>query len=303
MLRIAAPKENLPVTGAIVTSSGDLVYKVGSFVKVRRQGKVVASFPVRSRVFAFSPVGLVAYVKRDGAVEVDGIRSGEATVTLRGKEPIARLAFNADATKLVTASGDGHIVIWALATGRALHEFQSSRAPVRVALSPNGDVVATGSANGVIRLWSADGKRLEILRGHGNRITDLRFNSDGSRLVSASLGSSRNAIMWNVRSGATVHVLVGQFGTVTAASFSFDDRWILTAGPISAVLWRADTGRSLPYLRGHTKEGLTDAEWIPQSYDVLSAGRDGTVRTYRCEVCVPLDRLVQLAKKRLAAAR
>jgi WD40 repeat protein len=143
---------------------------------------------------------------------------------------------------------------------------------------------------------------LHTLSGHGDRITDLRFNSDGSRLVSASQGSRDNAMMWDVRKGIRLLTLGGQFGTVTAASFSFDDRWILAAGPYSVVLWPTDTGQSLFSIRG-PKKVLTDAEWVPQSYRVVSSVSDGTVRRYECEVCVPMDQLVALAKKRLTDAR
>jgi WD40 repeat protein len=300
-LRVAAPTEDQPVTGAIVTKNGDLVYTVGDIVKVRRDGRAVGSFPIGPGAFALSPAGLVASAKRDGTVELDRVPSGRVGVTLPGKAPVAWLAFNADATQLVTTDGKGGIVIWDLATGHALHRFTSTRAPVRVALSPRGDVVATGSENGVVRLWSAGGTFLHTLRGHGDRITDLRFNSDGSRLASASQGSSSNAIMWDVSRGTRLHTLFGQFGTVTAVSFSFDDRWILTAGPI-VVLWPTDAGSSPFYVRGPEKL-LTDAEWVPQSYRVVSSVSDGTVRTYACEVCVPLDQLIALAAQRLAVAR
>jgi WD40 repeat protein len=94
-------------------------------------------------------------------------------------------------------------------------------------------------------------------------------------------------------------VLIGHFGTVTAASFSSDGRWILTAGPISAVIWAADTGQLLFYLRGPTNV-LTDAEWSPTGYRVVTASRDRTVRTYDCEVCRPLGGLIALARARLA---
>jgi WD40 repeat protein len=294
--------DTAPVDAAMVAANGDLVYVAGDVVKVRRRGRTVGSFEIGTGAFALSPVGLVASAGRDRMVHILRIPSGRDVMSVPVQAPVAWLAFNADATQLVTTDGKGRIVIWNVATGGALHRFTSTRAPVRVALSPSGDVVAAGSANGVVRLWSADGALLHTLKGHGDRITDLRFNSDGSRLVSASQGSSRNAMMWDVSKGSLLRTLVGQFGTVTAASFSSDDRWILTAGPISVVLWPTDTGLPLFYVRG-PKKLLTGAEWVPRSYRVFSSGSDGTVRTYQCEVCVPLDQLTALAATRLAAAR
>jgi hypothetical protein len=36
---------------------------------------------------------------------------------------------------------------------------------------------------------------------------------------------------------------------------------------------------------------------------ILSASSDGTVRTYRCDVCVDLEGLIRLAELRLARTR
>ena len=74
------------------------------------------------------------------------------------------------------------------------------------------------------------------------------------------------------------------------------------AGPISAILWHAASGRQLFYLRGHTKR-MTGVTFSPTSTTVLSSSRDGTLRTYTCEVCVDLTGLVDLAQRRLARAR
>jgi WD40 repeat protein len=299
-LGVVPPLEPDRINAATVTANGDLVYSTGDAVKVRRRGRLVGSFVTGPGVFALSASGLVASAKRDGTVEVDRIPSGLVAVTLPVNAPVAALAFNADASGLVTTDAKGAVVIWDLRTGHAVHRFTSTRAPVRVALSPS-DVVATGSEDGIVRLWSTDGKLLHVLRGHAARITDLRFDSDGSRLVSASQGSSSNAMMWNVHSGSRLHLLVGHFGPVTAASFTSDGRWIVTAGPISAIIWPTDTGRLLFYLRGPT-DLLTDAEWVPRSYRIVTSARDRTVRTYTCEVCLPLDQLIPLAAARLAAA-
>jgi len=76
----------------------------------------------------------------------------------------------------------------------------------------------------------------------------------------------------------------------------------VTAGPISAAVWPADTGRLLFYLRGHS-DLLTDAEWAPSGFRVVTASRDKTVRTYDCVVCRPLEDLLAIARERLSADR
>ena len=92
------------------------------------------------------------------------------------------------------------------------------------------------------------------------------------------------------------------FGPLGGISLDPSGRWVAGAGPISVILWTASTGRQLFYLRGHTAP-LTDVSFSPSGPTVLSASRDGTVRTYTCEVCVDLSSLVHLAETRLARAR
>jgi len=108
--------------------------------------------------------------------------------------------------------------------------------------------------------------------------------------------------VWSVATGTSLHVLRGHFGTVTSIAFSPNSRWLVTAGPISAAIWPRSTGVVLGFLRGDT-DLLTSVAFSPDGHVILSASRDGTVRTYRCDVCVSLDGLVRLAKLRLARTR
>jgi WD40 repeat protein len=95
-------------------------------------------------------------------------------------------------------------------------------------------------------------------------------------------------------------LLRGHGAIVQDAAFSSDGRWILTAGPGTAGLWEARTGRLLSLLRGHVGP-LTAAEFAPGGYKVFTAGQDGTVRTYTCDVCAPLSGLLALADRRRAS--
>ena len=59
---------------------------------------------------------------------------------------------------------------------------------------------------------------------------------------------------------------------------------MVTAGPTTAGLWPVASGLLLLYLRGHT-EPLTSASFFPGGNRILTSSRDGTVRTYTCDVC------------------
>ncbi len=74
----------------------------------------------------------------------------------------------------------------------------------------------------------------------------------------------------------------------------------MTAGPTTAGLWNAGSGQLVFFLQGDSKK-LTSATFDPSSGRIVTASTDGTVRTYRCDVCGGLDSLVALAKSRLAS--
>ena len=130
-------------------------------------------------------------------------------------------------------------------------------------------------------------------------LTDVVFSPDGRTLLTTSL--NRDVKTWDVRSGRLLDVLVGHFGSVSGGAFSPDGRWIATAGPISAILWRTGAGRPFFYLRGDTAL-LTTVSFSPDGRLILSSSKDGSVRLYRCEICGNLDALVALAKQRLEAS-
>jgi WD40 repeat protein len=73
----------------------------------------------------------------------------------------------------------------------------------------------------------------------------------------------------------------------------------VTAGPVTAGLWQVSDGRLLLYLRGHTQP-LTSASFSPDGRRILTSSRDGTVRTYLCELCGGIDDLQRLANERMA---
>jgi WD40 repeat protein len=73
-------------------------------------------------------------------------------------------------------------------------------------------------------------------------------------------------------------------------------------GASTAGLWRSDDARLVLFLHGH-RGAVVAAAFTPDGRDILTAGRDGTVRRYRCELRGGIDELVAIAKARLAALR
>ena len=167
-----------------------------------------------------------------------------------------------------------------------------------VAFSPDGRVKAVGRSDGTIELFDAQtGKTLHRWRGHTRAITSVEFSPDGLLLLTASL--DKDARLWSVQTRHLVHLLRWHFGPVAQATFSRDGRWVLTAGPGAAGLGLVSTGERVLFLRGHTKPLVGAVFAGPDGRLIVTAARDGTVRTWRCGLCGDIDALIKLAETRL----
>ena len=167
-------------------------------------------------------------------------------------------------------------------------------APADTTRGPGGTTATIRGSEVVLR---SDG-RTTVLAGHGGRVNSVSFSADGTRVVTAS--RDRDARIWDVATGQARTVLRGHFGPVQDARFSPDGRWVVTAGPGRAGLWDALSGDLVTLLRGH-RGLLTSAGFSPNGRVIVTGGVDGTVRTYRCDLCGGLAELRRLADSRLGA--
>lgn len=296
-------QENGKVLEARIVAANRLLDVTPDAARLRalRGGRELESVAIEppTDVAAASPDGsIVATAAGAGAVRLYRLNSqGRSSLAIGANAQALR--FSADG-RMLAAAARNSAMVWDVTKGSVLAETRRAGSVTSLAFGPSR--IATGSSDGTIRIWDEKWKLVRSFRDHVSPILDVRFDSAGKRLVASSTGSQRNVVVWDAQTGARLHVLVGHFGSVTRASFSADGRWIVTAGPISAGVWPTDTGRLLFYLRGHS-DLLTDAEWAPSGYRVATASRDGSVRTYDCVVCRPLEDLLAIARDRLRTDR
>ena len=114
---------------------------------------------------------------------------------------IMSVAFSPDGKILASASDDGTVRRWNVATGEAIGEpivgerMEGYEGRTRsVAFSPNGKVLASGGNNDIPRLWDAKtGEAIGELGVYSsdfgaNTVLSVAFSPDGTRLASASSG-------------------------------------------------------------------------------------------------------------------
>jgi WD40 repeat protein len=253
----------------------------------------------------------IALGDRRGTVEIDSVDGSRVSAEKVG-QPIKGVAFAADGARAATSpelsiaiSGSGDV-----ARGRSngtveltdshgqSRMLDSAGAMLALAFSPDRTLLAAGSSDGALTLWDTrSGERKKRFVAHKLAVTSVRFSPGGKLLLTTS--SDHSARLWDVKTARLLQVLGLHFGPVSGASFSPDGRWVVTAGCCGASVIRASTGQRWLILRGHSKP-LIGAEFAgADGHLIVTAARDGTVRSYTCFFCGDVDDLIASAERRV----
>lgn len=228
---------------------------------------------------AFSSDGRrVASVSRNGEILVRD-QSGHVLLRRRDRR-LTGVAWNSDATRLVTRSVLGTVKEWDAATGTELHAY-SHVGPVSFArfdprqnrlLTTGGDNLAALRESGAttreirhdspvpVAAWSPDGRQFATASGGhvwirdaatGNLVTELKqesavdalqFSREGRSLVLGALDGSVR--ICDAATGKRITPIIWQPGRrIRSAEFSPDGRWVVTASnPVAPRRDRSNVG-------------------------------------------------------------
>jgi WD40 repeat protein/DNA-binding SARP family transcriptional activator len=199
---------------------------------------------------AYAPGARRVYVGHDAAVEDLALGPEEAGTAL-------------------SASADGSLILWDLATGEALRRLTGHRGAVNGAVFlPGADRALSASSDKSLILWDlTTGGVLERLCGHSAAVRDVALvpaRSGAAGCAAASCAAASRAalsasddgtlILWNVESGEALRRFHGHEGAVNAVAISPDGRRALSASADhSLILWDLVTGQPIHRLHGQAK--------------------------------------------------
>jgi WD40 repeat protein len=207
-------------------------------------------------------------------------RTGAPLLELKGlKEPVYRVAFSPDGTRIVTTGlagafpGGAELKVWDATTGTALLDLTQKDLPIAIVVGEAGGSVA----------FSPDG---------------TRFVSGGVRVKSSMVAGSVRTVLkelkvWDARTGAVLALMKENQSPVKSVAFSPDGTRIITAsstkstilsdfgGGKTATVWDAQTGTALLELKGHTGE-VNCAAFSPDrdGTRIVTGSGDRTVRVW-----------------------
>ncbi|KAI9596021.1 WD40-repeat-containing domain protein [Syncephalis fuscata] len=142
-----------------------------------------------------------------------------------------------------------------------------------MAFSDDLALMACGFSDSYVQLWSLDGQPLRGLRNDIS-LDQMKQPSD--------LTKARDDTTQNHRR------LVGHSGPVYGASFSPDNRFLITSSEDSTVrLWSLDTYSNVVCYRGHNYP-VWDVEFGPYGFYFATASHDRTARLWSTEHPYPL---------------
>ncbi|CAK5263759.1 unnamed protein product [Mycena citricolor] len=139
-----------------------------------------------------------------------------------------------DGKTLVSASGDGKMILWNIATGDRVRTFEGHERGL-ACIEYKGDLIISGSNDCKIKIWSASsGACLRTLTGHESLVRALAFDPSTGRLVSG--GYDRSVRVWDLCTGRslrvfrdnhTSHIFDVKFDAQRIVSTSHDQRIVI----------------------------------------------------------------------------
>jgi WD40 repeat protein/serine/threonine protein kinase len=211
-------------------------------------------------------------VPRHGTILLFETQTGRLLQTLTGIPSQYRPVFSPDGKRLASGSGDGHVRIWDVESGREELILADHQAGVlSVAFDPAGEHLASSDEKGVIRVWDAQGKLQARFAGHARDVNHLLFSPDGKRLATAS--NDGTCKIWDAVTWKEIRSLSPKGKVFLQVAWSRDGRLLAAGDQDQVLLWNADT-----YEMVHTlsTSGSGLVAFIPDGRTLLTARMDYT---------------------------
>ncbi|MCK5548749.1 MAG: WD40 repeat domain-containing protein, partial [Thermoplasmata archaeon] len=178
--------------------------------------------------------------------------------------------------------GDNRLVMIYDTTNWTLHKTLSGHEGSVLALqwSPDGARIASGSGTdkddihnipeNMIKIWDfTTGNAMANLTGHTDGVMDVKWSSNGSRLVSAS--DDRTIKMWNTSTWSNVFDITGHTIGVLSVDWSPNETKLVSGSrDYSVMLWDASNGSNLA--KWSSPNCVRSVDWHPDADLIANSG-------------------------------
>ncbi|MBD2015500.1 TIR domain-containing protein [Microcoleus sp. FACHB-53] len=142
--------------------------------------------------------------------------------------------------------------------------------------SPDGKTIASISDDNTIKLWNLQGKLLQTLDKHTDRVRGTAFSPDGKTIASAS--ADKTIKLWNIQ-GQLLRTINAHSDWARDVAFSPDGKTIVSASSDKTIKLWSTQGKLLRTLKGHDKE-VRGVVFSPDGKTIASASADKTIKLW-----------------------
>ncbi len=188
-----------------------------------------------------------------------------------GETWVNTLRFSPDGDRLFVLSDDGVIRIWNADTGVPIESLNHGGKVNDIVFSGDASRFAVTSRQDEATLYDAE--TLEVIHRFselGAHLDQVKFSSDGKRLLTYSSSRSTPVLLWDVESG-TLEDRLNVGGSVGVAMHPSEPEALVWSRQDGAEIWRYEENERLPVTGEPTSSGAysTDgqhlylASWVP----------------------------------------
>jgi len=239
-------------------------------------GEVVNAFYSADEEYSFS-------VSADGTGKLWGADTTDTSTYGLEQSSVAATdaAFSPDnpTTSLLTGNKEGVAHLWKISTMAPFFTVVHGGGAINsVAYSSDGERLLTGGADGKAKIWNANNGNFIRELDHGSPISEVRFTSDRTLVITASPGGTTVKV-WKYIDGTSLATINQVF-----LAISPDGKKLLTAGvdanSIYAYVYNLANPAGTPVtLTGHT-DTVNVGMFSPDSSKIMTGSDDESVRTW-----------------------
>jgi WD40 repeat protein len=179
--------------------------------------------------------------------------------------------------RVASGGDDATIAVWTPGQAEPARWLGHERPVTALAMATDGSLLASADAGGDIQLRSANGNRVQVLRGHRRSVTGLAFSSTGTLL---SWSDDSTARLWTSRAQERLLPLA-QLDVFRAAFL--DEKTVATTSRDGAVRVIRLKDSSVTEL-GRQNGAVYDLEVLPDRTGFVTAAWDGTISVWRAAI-------------------
>lgn len=195
------------------------------------------------------------------------------------------LCYSPDGSRIVTASDDGKIKIWDVASGFCLMTFQEHTSSVTaVQFAKKGQVLFSSSLDGTIRAW-------DLIRFRNFRTFTaterVQFNSlavdPSGEIVVAGSQDTFEIYVWSVQTAQLLDSLAGHEGPISCLAFGNENSILASASWDKTIRIWSIFGRSQQVEPIEIQSDVLSIAMRPDSKEVAVTTLDGTITVWDVE--------------------